>query len=110
MADTLTPDDGQRISKADAKNWITDYKNKNPDQVWAQFYGSNKLAEMLNQNECIGIRIYVTTNATGKNQLVLVGARKDGNNIWPKIDSTDPNADGMILDFGAPCPPICNID
>ncbi len=85
MADALTPDDGQRISKADAKNWITDYMNKNPNQVLAQFYGSNKLTEMLNQIECIGIRIYVTTNTAGKNQLVLVGAKMDGNTSGPRL-------------------------
>lgn len=110
MTNVLTPDDGQRISKADAKNLITDYKTKNPDQVWAQFYGSNKLNEILNQNECIGIRIYVTTNAAGKNQLVLVGAKKDGNNVWPKVDTPDSNVGGMILEFGSPCPPICNLE
>lgn len=106
----LTPDDGQRISKADAKSWIDDYKTKNPQQVWAQFYGSNKLSEMMKQPECIGIRIYVTTGANGKNQLVLVGAKKDGNNIWPKDNSTDPNTPGMIMDFGPLCPPFCNFD
>ncbi len=110
MVDALTPNDGQRISKADAKNWITDYRAKNPNKVLAQFYGSKRLNEILTQPGCIGIRIYVTTDSQGHNQLVLVGAMKDGNNIWPKLDTTDPSVDGIILEFGTPCPPICNME
>jgi hypothetical protein len=107
MADQLKPTDGKAISKKDAKRWIDAYKSKNPDQVWAQFYGCDHLNAILKQPGCVGIRIYITTGDGDKNQLVLVGARADGSNIWPKGESSEPDQEAIILDGGIPCPPVC---
>lgn len=109
MADQLKPTDGKAISKKDAKRWIDAYKSKNPDQVWAQFYGCDHLNAILKQPGCVGIRIYITTGDGDKNQLVLVGARADGSNIWPKGDDPD-DGSTIILEFGVGCPPVCNLD
>lgn len=110
MAEKLTPFAGTRISKAEAKRWIENYKAKNPDQVYAQFYGSAHLHEILKQDGCVGIRIYITTGDGTKNQLVLVGAREDGSNITPPPGATEgenPGDGGILLDDGWPCPPMC---
>lgn len=107
MADQLKPTDGKAISKKDAKRWIDAYKGKNPDQVWAQFYGCDHLNAILKQPGCVGIRIYITEGDGDKNQLVLVGARADGSNIWPKGDDPD-DGSMIILDLGPPCPPVCD--
>lgn len=107
MADQLSPTDGQAIGKAQAKAWIDAYKKNHPNQVWAQFYGSDHLYAILKQSDCVGIRIYSTHGDGDKNQLVLVGARADGTNIWPKGDDPD-DGSMIILDFGPPCPPFCD--
>lgn len=107
MAEQLTPFAGKRISKAEAKRWIENYKAKNPDQVYAEFYGSAHLHEILKQDGCVGIRIYITTGDGTKNQLVLVGAKEDGTNICPPGISEKSEDDGILLDHGLPCPPVC---
>lgn len=105
MAHKFTGSEGEMISLAEANNYVSTYKksdnfaaNKN---IKAFFYGREKLQELLNQNDCVGIRIYYggERDAHGgySPALVLVGAD----------ENMDDLANGKILERGAPCPPLC---
>jgi hypothetical protein len=107
MAFKLSPDEGTRISKSEAMRWTENYKGKNPDSPWAQFYGAKRINEILEQKDCVGIRIYITQNNDGATRLVLVGARADGTNIWPDGMTENALDDGVIIEFGSLCPPFC---
>lgn len=89
--------EGQFISLEDAVEWTTNYRNANPGKVKGHFYGKNKLMEMLNQSDAMGIRIYRAIDDAGAEVLVLVAA-----------DAEEGDLDnGLILERGEPCPPIC---
>ncbi|HEY9046414.1 MAG TPA: hypothetical protein VIN08_10985 [Ohtaekwangia sp.] len=108
MSYKLSPDVGKPISKETADKWIKNHDEKHPekDSIKARFFGINAISDLLSQDGCIGMRIYYATNDDGEKQLLLVGAREDGSNIWP--DGTDANASGLIVDASNPCPPYCS--
>ncbi|HEY8934928.1 MAG TPA: hypothetical protein VIM65_06885 [Cyclobacteriaceae bacterium] len=112
MSYKLDPDIGKPISKETAERWIQNHRDKHPhkDEIRARFFGTNIIEEILHQDLCVGIRIYYATSDEGEKQLLLVGTREDGSNIWPDGagDSTiTSKATGIIADASSPCPPYC---
>jgi hypothetical protein len=111
MSYRLSPTVGKAISKDTAMRWIKNYHEKHPhkDGIRARFFGLNIIDEILSQHECVGIRIYYASNDEGEKQLLLVGAREDGSNIWPDDSegATILSAQGLIADASSPCPPYC---
>ena len=111
MSYNLSPDVGKPISKKTAKKWLKNHEDKHPekDSIRARFFGSDIINQLLAQDECVGIRIYYATNDEGEKQLLLVGARKDGSNIWPEGngDDNENSVSGLIVDASSPCPPFC---
>jgi len=90
--------EGEGIPLELAKDWTKKWReSKNPEDANAFFFGREKLQEILNQNDCKGIRVYFGINDDNQKALILVGAEADEN------DQTT----GLILDKGAICPPNC---
>jgi len=108
----LSPDVGKPISKETADRWIKNHDKKHPEKgsIRAHFFGSDIINKLLAQDKCVGLRIYYATNDEGVKQLLLVGAREDGNNIWPdghgSQDGQEATA-GLIVDASNTCPPFC---
>jgi len=87
------------ITLNEAKTFIQDFKTLNPLAVKAVFAGSNKLNMILDQQGCIGIRMYFGyDNEEKRNNLVLVGVDSD------EKDMTS----GVILERLEPCPSKCD--
>jgi hypothetical protein len=108
----LSPDVGKPISKATADKWLKNHEEKHPDKgsIRAHFFGSDIINQLLAQDGCVGMRIYYATNDEGVKQLLLVGAREDGSNIWPDGNGTQDQesaAGGLIVDASTTCPPFC---
>ena len=76
------------------KNALTDADNA---VVKAHFYGREVLQRLLDQEGCMGIRIYYALDDDGQKQLVLVGADAEGNDM-----------ENMVVDFAHVCPPYCS--
>jgi len=53
------------------------------------------------------MRIYLSYGDEDKLQMVLLGAREDGTNIWPTDSGKDDSGGGTVGDTGFPCPPYC---
>lgn len=89
------------ISLEDAKQLIKNYQNSYPideHKINSGFFGKDALVKLLNQDKCIGLRIYNAQGTDGKNCFVLVGVNED------QKDMTN----GSILEFTVPCPPECD--
>ena len=108
MAGEISPDTGAPISGEIAKRWIANYRSKHPEatEIIASFFGGKIINQILAQEDCIGIRIYYSYDDDDAKQLILVGVNRAGNNIW-NLNSTKPLDGGLIVDFGAGCPPWC---
>lgn len=90
--------EGEAITLAEAVEWTTEYRNSVPaGSTLGHFYGKNKLMEILQQTDCVGIRIYFGTEPDGTESLVLVGATANEEDIY----------DGIIIDRSTRCPPNC---
>ncbi|HLP13158.1 MAG TPA: hypothetical protein VK177_14570 [Flavobacteriales bacterium] len=93
----VTGNEGGPISSTEAETWINAFKNANPGAVYAHLFGKNKLANVLSQQGCMGIRIYHAIEpGTGAKKVIIYGV--------------DQNGDGLtnyILEYSVGCPPNC---
>jgi hypothetical protein len=98
--------EGSYITQALAKSLGTNYVNSDryaeAAYVKAHFVGKDKLDALLNQDGCMGLRIYygtqTPTSGPGTPDLVIVGTDEDGNDMLEE---------DLILDASIPCPPTC---
>lgn len=105
--------EGKPITLGMAKKWTKNYRDANPGDVKAIFFGCDQIKRLLNEKngdgDCKGIRIYFGLDEDGKKRLILVGATENQKNILPK-DGGKGTDDNIILDDGTYCPPSCTDD
>lgn len=103
---TFDGTEGSYISQSQAKTLGTNYTSSNrfaqTGYIKAHFLGNEKLEELLNQQSCVGLRIYYATKieiSTAQTpEIVVVGVDSSGNDIL---------GNNLILDASLPCPPAC---
>lgn len=96
---SLDVNSGSEITVSEAQTFIQDFRTINPLSVKAVFAGTEKIKLILNQADCIGIRMYFGNDRdTNKNNLVLVGVNSE------EKDMTS----GVILERLVPCPGECD--
>jgi hypothetical protein len=89
---------GEVITLEEAIDFTHSFQTRNPDELKSFFVGINKLNLILEQKDCVGLRIYNGLNIkTRKNNLVLVGVDEKGEDI----------TNGIILEELTICPPHC---
>lgn len=81
-----------------AAEWTANYRKANPGAVKAHFIGRDLVNKMLDQDGCMGLRIYYALDDNGNKQLIIVGADKDENDIYK----------GIIAERLVTCPPHCS--
>jgi len=95
---TINQNTGEVITLAEATGFTHSFQEENPNVIKSFFVGTNKLNLILEQKDCIGIRIYngydVDQNTIN---LVLVGVDEKGEDM----------TDGVIVDHLVFCPPFC---
>lgn len=89
--------EGGAISLNDGAALTANYRSNNPNQRIAHFFGREILQQLLNQEGCVGIRMYYGENEEGDKELVLVGTDADQNDL---LD--------LIADISSPCPNWCS--
>ena len=95
----LDENSGGLISEQKAKELIAEFATQFPGEVVSSFIGSANVNILLEQQDCIGLRIYNGyDNVEQKISLVVVGVDRDDNELL---------ADGLIYDQMVICPPTC---
>lgn len=89
--------EGGAISIEEAGALTRQYRENNPNETIAHFFGKEILQQILDQQDCMGIRIYYGIDADGNRELVLVGANENEDDI---LD--------LIADISTPCPKACS--
>lgn len=90
--------EGEVISLTDASAWTANYRNSGETNgLNAHFFGVEKLKLILNQKDCVGIRMFYAKDNENKPVLVLVGVDRNENDLY----------NGVILDRSVPCPSYC---
>lgn len=86
--------EGSQISLSTGSNYTSNYRKNNPGSIKGTFMGKDVLQQILDQEGCMGIRVYYGESNDGDKKLVFVGA--DAN----EDDMTD-----LVADDGMDSPP-----
>lgn len=96
---SVTPNSGSVISLAEAQALVSKFRSKFPNEIKASFAGVNNVNLILEQEGCIGIRIYNGYDqALGRFAPVIVGVNSVGKDM----------TNGVIIDRLDPCPSVCD--
>jgi hypothetical protein len=96
---SLNPNTGSIITQEQAKTLIDAFAKKFPGEVVSSFIGGDNVKKILEQEDCIGLRIYNGYNdAEQKISLVVVGVNSN---------EEDMLENGIIYDELVTCPPLC---
>jgi hypothetical protein len=90
--------EGGPINLADAAALTKRYRDRNVGGITAHFIGKEVLAQLLEQDGSMGVRIYMGTDSDGTSKLVLVSAGEDENDNL-----------NLIIDNLRRCPPSCSL-
>ena len=97
---SFTGNEDHSISLQEAADWTENYRDKNPGEIKAHFFGKTTLQAILDQEDCVGIRIYYALNDEGKKCLVLTGANANEEDLY----------NGVLAEKGKTCPPNCDVN
>lgn len=64
----------------------------------ALYFGKKAIQDILNQENCVGLRLYYAINENSQNQLVAVGVDSSGNDLYQ----------GKLADRALCCPNYCS--
>lgn len=97
----LNENTGAIISLKEAQTLISAFRKKYPNEIHSLFAGSTIIKRILDQEGCIGIRIYNGYNEKEQRlNSVLIGVDEQGEDIR-----------AIIADDMRPCPSTCpNLD
>ena len=88
---------GKPIDINDAAAMTKKYRGNHPGQPISTAYDRDLVEKILDQDGCVGLRMYYAQNADDALCLVLVGTDKNGDDLYK----------GELMEWGAPCPPDC---
>lgn len=78
----------------------------NHSPIRSEFFGADKLRELLDQPNCVGLKLYYGMTNDGIPQITIVGADKNAHNIGDnKNEESEPT---NYLGFGPICPIHCS--
>ena len=96
---TLNVNSGGVITLQEARDLISAFKTRFPNEIKAQFLGAANIRLILDQNDCIGIRVYNGYDIKeSRLSSVFVGVDSTGKDI----------TNGIIMDRTVPCPAACD--
>lgn len=104
---TFKGDEGGPLPLETATQWIRNYRDGNPDQLQAHFFGNEIIKQLLAEEGCVGIRIYYALDENGQRQLLLVGTDSKGEDLLPAPGGRTDEGGNIIADYSLPCPSYC---
>jgi hypothetical protein len=95
---SFTGNENHRIELQEAAKLTGNYRQASePGALLGSYFGKSALLKVLNQTDCIGIRIYYALNDDGKQQFVISGVNSAEDDLFQ----------GELLEYGTGCPPNC---
>lgn len=96
----FTGNEDQSISLAEAAQMTAAYRNSvEPDAIKGCYFSKDALSSVLQQTDCVGVRMYFAKQGDGSMDLVVVGVKANEDDL----------IDGIILERSFRCPPICGV-
>jgi len=97
---SLTGAESHFVTLAEASEYTRLYReSKRIGDSKAVYFGRRISEEILGQDGCVGMRLYLAKEDSGRRTLVLAGVNADGNDIVP----------GILGEQVWDCPPWCSV-
>lgn len=90
--------EGEVVALKEAASWTAAYRSANPKGIKAFFCGMDHINDILDQDGCVGIRMYKGIHPEEGPCLILVGCDSEGHDL----------TEGIIVERLPKCPPICD--
>lgn len=78
----FTGNEEQFIPLSEASNLTKNYRDNNAGQVLGGYISKKTLTDILNQNNCVGIRYYYANTSDGAKELVVVGVDANEDDLY----------------------------
>lgn len=96
---SYTGNEDHDISLTEAAHLTENYRNEaGTSATIAHYFGSNAIQAILDQENCVGIRIYYGLKDNGEKQLVITGVNSAGNDLY----------NGLLAERSLSCPTDCS--
>lgn len=96
---SFTGKENHDITLDEAVSWTRAYRaNSAENSTKAHFFGKDAIQAILDQEQCVGIRVYYALDPEGKQQLIIVGADANEQDLHQ----------GKLAERSFPCPPLCD--
>jgi hypothetical protein len=105
--DLFDGSEGGPISLAQAKRWKKNWREKNPEGIYAHYSGGDLMRKLLDQPGAVGLRLYYALDDEGNRQIFYVAVDAQGNDLVPSEKAKTTGADYMLLDATWGCPALC---
>jgi hypothetical protein len=95
----FTGNEDHKISLEDASRLTKNYRlGVGSGAQLGGFFGKTAIKAIIDQDECVGLRIYYALLDNGQPTFVLCGVKSDGDDIIA----------GELAEIVKPCPPFCS--
>ena len=96
---SFTGHEDHSITLQEASEWTANYRDASAaGSTIAHFFGKDAIQAILNQSNCVGIRIYYALDEEGAKQLIVVGANSAENDLYT----------GLLAEKSKKCPTYCS--
>lgn len=96
---SFTGNENHDIPLSTASQWTKNYREASGSGATiAHFFGKEAIQAILNQQNCVGIRMYYALDQEGKKHLILVGADAAQNDLY----------EGLLAERSYDCPTSCS--
>jgi len=86
------------INLETASELTENYRNSYPHEIKGFYYSKLAITSILNQTNCVGVRIYYAQGNDGSPELVISGVKAN----------EDDMETGLLAEFGLACPSRCS--
>lgn len=93
----FTGHEDHSISLNDAAKLTENYRNSQGTGFKGGYFSMEGIKKILDQEDCVGIRIYNAQTEQGERQFVLVGVKSNCEDLY----------DGELAEYTYICPPYC---
>ena len=96
---SFTGNEDHSITLTEAATWTRNYREANSGATKGHFFGKAAIQAILNQTNCVGIRIYHALDDRGAKQLIVSGALANENDMYT----------GLLAERSILCPTHCGV-
>jgi hypothetical protein len=94
---SFTGEENHYITLNEAAELTANFRNEHPSSILGEYFSKKAIMDILEQSNCVGIRIYFGEDKAHVPHFVITGVDSDENDLYT----------GLLAEKGWKCPPHC---